>query len=417
MISEKGEPTSANQPSCQSIGQPFNPYKLFPGAFIPEPICKYKGLSTGAKLVYGRLCRYAGAEGRAYPAMPTLAAETGVSETQARAYVKELEAKRFIEVDRKNRHYRKDGSGGSNGYVFLVHAAFTGDTGELRKAPPPLRKTEGVPVRKTEPLTPAENRTRRESICLRESVKESQTKADSSATPRKTREAHPGSQVGANENPKGEESRADPPAKNAGEENPLSVEEETPKADPRHLARELTYGAPGPPPWTGIDVSHIRKVLSAFMEGQEPPPKLIEWICLTFKGLCSARDVCSALEAAWNRRAAPGKKNAPRTWNWFYSVLRNALIPGEAGRLPEHPAASHPDHKAGPLAMSRGIEAIELPHAPGSIVDSVRCANCGGCALVRYTDGRIEGCGCRSMHREHLDRISRARPAAFGGAP
>ena len=42
------------------VGQAFNPYKFFTGIFIPEQICRYKGLSTGAKLIYGRLCRYAG---------------------------------------------------------------------------------------------------------------------------------------------------------------------------------------------------------------------------------------------------------------------------------------------------------------------------------------------------------------------
>jgi hypothetical protein len=35
------------------IGERFNPYKRFPGIHIPEPVCKYRGLSPGAKLVYG----------------------------------------------------------------------------------------------------------------------------------------------------------------------------------------------------------------------------------------------------------------------------------------------------------------------------------------------------------------------------
>jgi len=131
-------------------GQPFNPYGLFHGAFIPEAICKYRGLSPGAKVVYARLCRYAGKDGYAYPALKTLTKETGISETQARGYVKELEKERFIAVDRENRHYRKDGSGGSNRYSFLWHAAFVGDSGALRKVPP-IRKSEGVPPGISEP--------------------------------------------------------------------------------------------------------------------------------------------------------------------------------------------------------------------------------------------------------------------------
>ena len=153
-------------------GQPFNPYGLFHGAFIPEAICKYRGLSPGAKVVYARLCRYAGKDGYAYPALKTLTKETGISETQARGYVKELEKERFIAVDRENRHYRKDGSGGSNRYSFLWHAAFVGDSGALRKVPP-IRKSEGVPPGISEPPTPTEISSRRESSS-RKSAKESQ---------------------------------------------------------------------------------------------------------------------------------------------------------------------------------------------------------------------------------------------------
>ena len=35
------------------VGQLFNPYKLFTGIFIPEALAKYRGVSCGAKLVYG----------------------------------------------------------------------------------------------------------------------------------------------------------------------------------------------------------------------------------------------------------------------------------------------------------------------------------------------------------------------------
>jgi hypothetical protein len=51
------------------VGQPFNPFRLFTGIFIPEALVRYKDLSAGAKLAYGRLARYAGHDGRCYPAM------------------------------------------------------------------------------------------------------------------------------------------------------------------------------------------------------------------------------------------------------------------------------------------------------------------------------------------------------------
>ena len=96
-----------------NVGERFNPHKRFRGIFVLEAICKYRGLSAGAKLVYGRLCRYAGEDGKVFPATETLAEEVGISERQAREYIQELERGKFIEVDRENKHYRKDGSGGT----------------------------------------------------------------------------------------------------------------------------------------------------------------------------------------------------------------------------------------------------------------------------------------------------------------
>ena len=138
-------------PVALTPGEQFNPYGLFTGIFIPEAICKYRGVSLGAKMVYGRLCRYAGRDGAVYPALSTLASELGIGKTQARTYVQELERKHFIAVDRKDRHFGPNGAGGSNRYVFLWHVAFDGDEGQLRKTPP-IRKTGGVPLRKTGPL-------------------------------------------------------------------------------------------------------------------------------------------------------------------------------------------------------------------------------------------------------------------------
>ena len=355
-----------------NIGERFNPHKRFRGIFVPEAICKYRGISPGAKLVYGRLCRYSGQDGKVYPAISTLADEVGISETQAREYVQELERGKFIEVDRENKHYRKNGTGGTNTYLFLWHAAFEGDRGAPRNAPPPPQSTAGGTLQQTAPLTPAVDCGQRESICLRESVKESQEQADSRAAPRKTGEANPVPRPTCADNPKAEARKADPPAKIAGEENFSSAEEEKPKADPR--------------PWTGIDVSQIRKLLSGFMEGEEPPPNLMKWICTTFEGSCPARNVCVALEAAWSRSAAPGKKNAPRKWNWFYTTLRNALIPGEAGRLPEQPAAPHPAHQATAEDIARGIDVLD------SLVASYTC-KCGA-EIRQYSDRVVGSCTC-----------------------
>jgi hypothetical protein len=116
-----------------TVGQPFNPYKLFTGIFIPEAICKYSGISAGAKIVYGRLCRFAGEDGKAYPAVPTLGLELGISGKQARRYVRELEDECFIRAERE--------PGRTSHYVFLWHAAF--------EAPLPYM---GVPEMGTPPI-------------------------------------------------------------------------------------------------------------------------------------------------------------------------------------------------------------------------------------------------------------------------
>jgi hypothetical protein len=140
-------------------------------------------------------------------------------------------------------------------------------------------------------------------------------------------------------------------------------------------------------PWTGLDVTNVQKWLRAFMDGEEPPLKLVSWIIdLAAEYSLRASDFHEALDVAWKRGAAPGQKNAPRRWNWFYEVLRAAFIPDYAARLPEAPATPHPAHHARAEEMARGIEALD------SLVASYRC-KCGA-EIRQYTD-RVEGtCTC-----------------------
>jgi hypothetical protein len=138
-----------------AVGHRFNPYRRFPGILIPEPLCQYRGISPGAKLVYGRLCRYAGEKGTVFPSAARLAEEVGMSARQAREYVQELERGKFIEVDRENKHYRKDGGGGTNTYYFLWHKAFEGDRGVPRNSPPPRQSTARAPRQSAAAFTPA----------------------------------------------------------------------------------------------------------------------------------------------------------------------------------------------------------------------------------------------------------------------
>ena len=100
------------------IGQPFNPFRLFTGIFIPEGLVRANGLSPGAKLTYGRLVRYAGQDGKCFPAVPTLATEIGVSVRQTQYYLAELEREKLI------RRVTRIAAGGqtSNAYQFLWHS-------------------------------------------------------------------------------------------------------------------------------------------------------------------------------------------------------------------------------------------------------------------------------------------------------
>src|ERR1022692_3304478 len=78
------------------VGQPFNPFGLFTGIFIPNALVRSTIISPGAKLVYGRLARYAGQDGRCYPAVETLASEVGLGERQVKRYLAELEREHLI---------------------------------------------------------------------------------------------------------------------------------------------------------------------------------------------------------------------------------------------------------------------------------------------------------------------------------
>jgi hypothetical protein len=71
-------------------------------------------------MTWGRLTRYAGQDGKCYPAVPTLAKEIGLSSRQTQRYLKELETKLFIR--RIGRFIGKMHT--SNAYEFLGHPAF-----------------------------------------------------------------------------------------------------------------------------------------------------------------------------------------------------------------------------------------------------------------------------------------------------
>jgi Helix-turn-helix domain len=87
---------NSHGPGSFHVGQPFNPFRLFTGIFIPEALARTNLVSPGAKMAYGRLARYAGQDGKCFPAVGTLAQEIGVGERQAQKYLAELETAKLI---------------------------------------------------------------------------------------------------------------------------------------------------------------------------------------------------------------------------------------------------------------------------------------------------------------------------------
>ena len=107
-----------------SAGEFYNPWRLFIGCVIPNAISRSTELSSTAKLVFGKLCQYAGQNGQAYPSYKTLAGDVGVERRQAIRAVKELVDYGLIKpVGRR----KGDGGFTSNIYAFLWHQTFSDD--------------------------------------------------------------------------------------------------------------------------------------------------------------------------------------------------------------------------------------------------------------------------------------------------
>ncbi len=123
-------------------GEPFNPFKMFTGIFVPEAIVRCRELLPGAKLCYGRLVRYAGEDGRCDPSLATLGRELGVSRDQAKRYMRELAAKSLIRVKRRK---AKAGDNDTSTVVFLWHTMFEAE-GVGASMHLPGRGTDAPPV-------------------------------------------------------------------------------------------------------------------------------------------------------------------------------------------------------------------------------------------------------------------------------
>lgn len=70
---------------------------------IPNEILRRKDLSHSAKLCCARLIQYAGKDGKAFPKIPTLGDELGMSIRAVQRFISELEGAGLIRTERRGR--------------------------------------------------------------------------------------------------------------------------------------------------------------------------------------------------------------------------------------------------------------------------------------------------------------------------
>jgi biotin operon repressor len=86
---------------------------------VPNFILESKELSTGAKLTYAMLLKYAREQDECFPGQDTLAKDIGTSRQSVNAYIRELRDAGMVSVQRR-------GQGRPNVYTVHVKASFWG---------------------------------------------------------------------------------------------------------------------------------------------------------------------------------------------------------------------------------------------------------------------------------------------------
>lgn len=102
------------------VGEPFSPYKLFTGIFIPDALLDYGGINSAEKICLGRLYRYCGKENFCFPSQEQLASDLGVDVRTVHTYLTHLRDDGFISIKQR-------GLQQSNKYEILGHPVFGAD--------------------------------------------------------------------------------------------------------------------------------------------------------------------------------------------------------------------------------------------------------------------------------------------------
>jgi hypothetical protein len=365
------------------IGQPFNPWHKVCGLYPPDIVGRQRDLTDGQKRLYERAVRWAGKNGVFWHGFKAMAEALGKSPRQVKDDMAALEAKGLISHFRRRRN--------SNVYSFLWHSMFEVQPTALQQVGLEVQdstlEVQDDVVLEVQPT--ALESSQLESCPL--NSEKADSKRISGDASQKQRSAASSPVMRGAEIPKDKTPKADgAPSSSWGDPNP----------------REVETSAKG---WTQRELAEVRRRIVAFW-GREPEEGFEISVMLRARG-SSAAAVCDLLDRKYaNPNCRPGGRLAPRNQNWFLTVIENEFFPGH---LSEPPALPRREDPVETEIINRGIEAIELPDAPRSIVESVRCDRCGGQALVRYTDDTIDGCQCRNKPGRDLERMRVASALGF----
>ncbi len=105
-----------------AAGNPFIPYKIFFGGYLPEPIMESTTLTATEKVCWAKLNQFSGKNGFCYPSLSLMAKSIGVSVRQVIRVLNGLVEKGFIQ--RKTPNDSEKGQYQSTCYSFLWHTNF-----------------------------------------------------------------------------------------------------------------------------------------------------------------------------------------------------------------------------------------------------------------------------------------------------
>ena len=293
------------------IGEPFNPSHKVCGFYPPDVVSRQRDLTDGQKRLYERALRWAWQNGRFWRGFESMADALGKSARQVKDDMATLEAKGLMRHTRRRRN--------SNVYSFLWHAMFEVQPTALQEdvlevQDSPLEVQDGV-VLKVQP-------TALESSPL-ESCPLNYVKADNKLIPgdasQKQRTAASSCVTAANESPKNNKDRkADQMAPLSSSLGPLEAS---------NPAKE----------WTRRELADVRRRIVGFW-GREPEEDFEVSVMLRAGG-ASAAAVCELLDRKYaNTNCRVGGRWAPRSQDWFLTIIENEFAPGH---LPEPPAPPH----------------------------------------------------------------------------